>query len=69
MDIEYIIKVGEYNQDGSWGEYSPYKCLGVYAEIMKNIILVDEYDEQKSLLKEKPIKKIGDIYNIEKEND
>lgn len=28
-----VVKIGEYNQDGSSGEYDPIQCCGVYVEV------------------------------------
>lgn len=38
-----IVRYGEYEQDGSAGEYAPVTCLGFYVE--------DEYGQQESLVK------------------
>lgn len=32
FDVHAAVKVGEYEQDGSGGEYGPTKCVGVYLE-------------------------------------
>jgi hypothetical protein len=40
-----VIKYGEYEQDGSAGEYPPSKCLGFYIERIKTLPF-DEWDEE-----------------------
>lgn len=34
FDIHAVARVGEYEQDGSGGEYGPTKCVGVYFEMI-----------------------------------
>lgn len=34
FDIHATVKFGEYDQDGSGGEYEPSKCIGVYFEMI-----------------------------------
>ena len=33
FDCHSVVKFGEYNQDGSYGEYSATKCIGFYVEV------------------------------------
>lgn len=33
FDCQSVVKFGEYNQDGSAGEYSATKCIGFYVEV------------------------------------
>ena len=33
FDCHSVVKFGEYNQDGSSGEYSATKCIGFYVEV------------------------------------
>lgn len=33
FDCHSVVKIGEYEQDGSGGEYSPIKCYGFYVDV------------------------------------
>ena len=33
FDCHSVVKLGEYEQDGSGGEYAPRRCIGWYAEV------------------------------------
>ena len=33
FDCQSVVKFGEYNQDGSAGEYSARKCIGFYVDV------------------------------------
>lgn len=44
--IVSVVKIGEYEQDGSGGEYSPTMCYGVYAEIVGNTAELTDYEKE-----------------------
>lgn len=33
FDCQAVVKIGDYNQDGSGGEYAATRCLGIYCEV------------------------------------
>lgn len=64
-----VVRLGEYKQDGSGGEYSPVSCLGFYADAINPDGLDDDgyrniydFDVTTSLLYFHRIKIIGNIY-------
>jgi len=64
-----VVKLGQYIQDGSGGEYLGTKCIGFYVEAINkdqndeyDIKEVPEYLETSSLLSFDSIKVIGNIY-------
>jgi len=64
-----VVKNGEYEQDGSGGEYTASKCIGFYAEAINplqeneyGIRIIPDYLETNSLLEFDAIKIIGNIY-------
>ncbi|MGK9388855.1 hypothetical protein [Bacillus sp. RK1064] len=78
-DISYtaVVKLGEYDQDGSAGEYEPRECVGFYAEALnpdardkKDRRIVADYHEQRSLNDVDSYKIIGTVYeNIEQREE
>lgn len=63
------IHIGEYEQDGSGGEYTGTKCFGVYAKALNpdqtdenEIRVVPEYLNETSLLSFDSVEIIGNIY-------
>jgi uncharacterized phage protein (TIGR01671 family) len=73
FEDDYIGTVifGEYNQDGSGGEYSPAKCIGYYLEMSENDKnKTDEFDyeihrsyyHQCSLMELEVIEVVGNIH-------
>lgn len=45
FDCQSVVKLGEYNQDGSGGEYRGRKCIGFYVEV-NNFTCPDWYDDE-----------------------
>lgn len=58
--VKYIVKFGEYHQDGSGGEYVPTLCLGFYADNGCN--KYDSTTSIQSLFDDSPIEIIGNIH-------
>lgn len=65
-----VVKLGEYEQDGSAGEYTPVKCMGFYVEVIEKglqsewgIDLVLDYKETSSLQSFEQVEVIGNIYD------
>lgn len=68
-DYVAIVKFGEFEQDGSGGEYKPSKCVGFYAEALHpnatqefGLRIVYEFYVQRSLNDLESYKRIGNIY-------
>ncbi|MBQ4815786.1 hypothetical protein IHP72_05955 [Bacillus pumilus] len=64
-----LVKLGEYEQDGSGDEYAPSKCFGFYAEATDpdrtnedGYVIVSDYLVQNSLIRLDSYKVIGNIY-------
>lgn len=64
-----VVKIGEYNQDGSGGEYSPSLCLGVYLDTDQvwNFVWNDkeeasDYEKHATLLEFDVLEIIGNLY-------
>lgn len=38
FEVTALLKYGEWEQDGSGGEYSPRKCYGWYAQVVKTVL-------------------------------
>jgi len=56
-----VVKIGQYEQDGSGGEYEPKKCCGVYCEI---IGFNEGYiPNTTSLLELKDVEIIGNVHD------
>ncbi len=68
-----VVRFGEYEQDGSGGEYSPVLCVGFYAEAINKLQkdefgcrLVSDYMENASLLDFEEVEIIGNQFeNLE----
>lgn len=64
-----VVKLGEYGQDNSAGEYTPAKCMGFYAEAIEKekqtewgTELVPDYKETTSLQSFDELEVIGNIH-------
>lgn len=69
VEFNAVVRLGEYNQDGSGGEYTPTKCIGFYAEAINKCQeddwgcrVVPDYLETTSLLSFENIEVIGSVY-------
>ncbi|MCZ2740281.1 hypothetical protein V2J31_15815 [Bacillus safensis] len=68
-DYVAVVKFGEFEQDGSGGEYTPSKCVGFYAEALHpnvtdkfGLRIVYEFYVQRSLNDLDSYQRIGNIY-------